>query len=200
MSLGRHISSRGWGAKIANAGFVFLLCFSLGNALYLFSEKTLRLHKVSIMFDRKTDSEELNWKEMSSLFHWIRNNTPIDSVVLGNLDPTIYLYTGRKAVRGFVADPYLLYYSDKSDDSLGSESELMGVLISQKVNYIIRNPDENFKEVPIFNRMLDRMLLKDARILRLVKEGSHPGYKVYWVNQQELQQYPHGGNRKVLPE
>ena len=49
-------------------------------------------------------------------------------------------------------------------------------------------------------RMLDRMLLKDERIFRLVKKGSLPGYKVYWVNQQKLQQHPHGGNMHVLPK
>ena len=29
----------------------------------------------------------------------------------GNLDPAMYLYTGRKSVRGFVQDPFLLHYS-----------------------------------------------------------------------------------------
>jgi hypothetical protein len=105
-----------------------------------------------------------------------------------------------KAVRGFVADPYLLYYSDNSDESLGSESDLLRVLITQKVNYIIRTPDEILKEVPIFNRMLDRMLLKHESIFRLVKEGSLPGYKVYCVNQQKLQQNLHGGNMHILPK
>jgi hypothetical protein len=188
MSLGVHISLRGWGAKIANAGFVFLLCFSLWNALYLFSEKALRLQKVSIMFEMKAGGEELDWKKMNSLSLWIRDNTPDDSILLGNLDPAIYLYTGRKAVRGFVADPYLLWYSGKPEESLGSESDLLDVLIKNKVNYIIRTRDDTFKEVPIFNHMLDRILLKDEKAFRLVKEGSHPGYRIYWVNQKVLQQ------------
>lgn len=200
MSLGVHISSRGWGAKIANAAFVLLLCLSLGNALYLFSENTLRLQKVSIMFESKTGSEELDWKKMSSLFNWIRNNTPDDSILLGNLDPAIYLYTGRKAVRGLVADPYLLWYSDKADESLGGESDLLDVLIKKKVNYIIRTPDETFKEVPIFNHMLDRILQKDEKAFRLVKKGSHPGYRIYWVNQKILQKKFSGGNKPSLPE
>ena len=200
MSLGVHISSRGWGAKIANAALVFLLCLSLGNALYLFSENTLRIQKVSIMFERKTNSEELDWKKMSSLFNWIRYNTPDDSIVLGNLDPAIYLYTGRKVVRGFVADPYLLWYSDKPEESLGSESDLLDVLIKQKVNYIIRSPDEHFKEIPIFNRMLDRIILKDERTFRLVKEGSSPGYRIYLVDQEKLQRNHIGENMPALPE
>jgi hypothetical protein len=44
------------------------------------------------------------------------------------------------------------------------------------------------------------MFLKDERIFRLVKEGSLPGYKVWWVNQQKLQQYLHGGNMHILPK
>jgi len=198
-SLEVHISLRGWGAKIANAGFVFLLCFSLGNALYLFSEKALRLQKVSIMFEIKTGSEELDWKKMNSLFQWIRYNTPDDSILLGNLDPAIYLYTGRKAVRGFVADPYLLWYSEKPEESLGSESDLLDVLIKNKVNYIIRTPDDTFKEVPIFNHMLDRILLKNEKAFRLVKEGPHQGYRINWVNQKILQQYFSGRTKLSLP-
>jgi len=142
--------------------------------------------------------ENIDWNGMSSLLAWIRENTPSDSVLLGNLDPIIYLYTGRKSVRGFFADPYLLYYSDNSDESIGIELDLLGVLITQKVNYIIRTPAESFKEVPIFNRMLDRMLLKDEKIFRLVKESSFPGYKVYWVNQQLLQQKLQGGSMHVI--
>jgi hypothetical protein len=186
--------------RIVNEGLIILLCICLGSSLYLFSSKALRIHQAPVPISNPPTNENYNWFGVSSLLAWTSENTPSDSVLLGNLDPTIYLYTGRKAVRGFVADPYLLYYSDKSDQSIGSESDLLGVLITQNVNYIIRTPDEIFKEVPIFNRMLDRMLLKDERIFRLVKEGYLPGYKVYWVNQQILQQHPHGGNMNVLPE
>jgi hypothetical protein len=186
--------------RIVNEGLVILLCLCLGSALYLSSSKVLRIHQATVPISNSPKNENYDWFGVSSLLAWTSENTPRDSVLLGNLDPTIYLYTGRKAVRGFVADPYLLYYSDKSNDSLGSESDLLGVLITQKVDYIIRTPDENFKEVPIFNRMLDSMLLKNERIFHLVKEGSQPGFKIYWVNQQELQKYPHGGNMHVLPK
>jgi hypothetical protein len=195
-----NFSSRARIQRTVNEGLVILLCLCLGSALYVSTSNVLRIHQPAVSISNPPTNENYDWYGVSSLLAWTSENTPSDSVLLGNLDPTIYLYTGRKAVRGFVADPYLLYYSDKSDDSLGSESDLMGVLISQKVNYIIRTPAENFKEVPIFNRMLDRLLLKDERILRLVKEGSHPGYKVYWVNQQGLKQNLQGGNMHVLPE
>jgi hypothetical protein len=193
-----NISSRARILRIVNEGLVILLCICFGGALYSYTAKILRIHQVPVPTGSSPTNENYDWTGMSSLLTWIRENTPSDSVFLGNLDPTIYLYTGRKAVRGFFADPYLLYYSENSDESVGSESDLLGVLITQKVNYIIRAPAESFKEVPIFNRMLDRMLLKDERIFRLVKEGLLPGYKVYWVNQQKLQQIHHEGIMHVL--
>ncbi len=193
-----NLSSRVRILRIVNEGLVILLCLCLGSALYSYSSKILRIHQASVPTSNSPTDENFDWTGMSSLLAWIRENTPSDSVLLGNLDPIIYLYTGRKAVRGFFANPYLLYYSENSDESIGSESDLLGVLITQKVNYIIRAPAESFKEVPIFNRMLDRMLLNDERIFRLVKEGSLPGYKVYWVNQQKLQQNLHGGNMHIL--
>jgi len=175
--------------RIVNEGLVILLCLCLGSALYLSSSKVLRIHQAPVPISNPPTNENYNWFGVSSLLAWTSENTPSDSVLLGNLDPTIYLYTGRKAVRGFVADPYLLYYSDKSDESLGSESDLLRVLITQKVNYIIRTPDDNFfKEVPIFNRILDKIVLKDKETFHLVKEGFIPEYKIYWVNQNKLQQ------------
>ena len=188
-----NISSKERILRIVNEGLVILLCICLGSALYLSSLKTIRIHQASISSNILPTDDNYDWTAISSLLDWIRKNTPSDSILLGNLDPIIYLYTGRKAIRGFFADPYLLYYSDSASESIGNDSDLLGVLTTHKVNYIIRTPAESFKEVPIFNHMLDRMLMKDEKIFRLVKEGSLPEYKIYWVNQQELQQNFYGG-------
>src|SRR6185312_44091 len=51
------------------------------------------------------------WWDTSKQLNWIRENTPPDAVLLANLDPLFYLYTGRRAVRGFLANPYDLFYN-----------------------------------------------------------------------------------------
>jgi hypothetical protein len=51
------------------------------------------------------------WRETVRMFDWIERNSSPDAVLIGNLDPVLYLYTGRKSVRGFVQNPYLLHYT-----------------------------------------------------------------------------------------
>ena len=43
-----------------------------------------------------------NWRETARMLAWVRVHTPAHAVLMGNLDPVLYLYTGRKSVRGFL--------------------------------------------------------------------------------------------------
>ena len=177
--------------RIANNGLAILVWVCLGGALYLSSSRIIYTGQASPLISNIQTNENYNWAGVRFLLDWISENTPRDSVILGNLDPVIYLYTGRKAVRGFVADPYLLCYADQSDKPLGSENDLLEVLITQKVDYIIRIPDVYFREVPIFNGILDRISQKDEEILTVIKEGPHPGYEIYRANRQRLMWHSH---------
>jgi hypothetical protein len=169
-----------------NRGLILVLCLILGIGLYSSSIQTLHTKRASVVYiAEKTDD---NWMEFRSLLDWISENTPNDAVMLGMLDPAIYLYTGRKAVRGFVVDPYLLWYSDNSEESLGNVSDLLHYLLEQKVNYIIRTPSEVFKESPIFNLLLEKFISRYKGTVHLVKEGADPEYQIYRVDQAKLQQ------------
>ena len=131
-------------------------------------------------------TQQDDWKVMRELLDWIPRNTPQESILLGNLDPTYFLYTGRKAVRGFSADLYLLYYSDKPETALGLVPDLVKRIVVNRVNYIIRTPSLYFKESEIFNEILDRLMTEYPDALHIVKEGSAPSYKVYEVDQGRL--------------
>jgi len=171
---------------IINRGFILILCLILGIGLYSSSLQTLYNQKASVVYiGEKTDD---NWMEFRSLLDWVSENTPNDAVMLGMIDPAIYLYTGRKAVRGFVANPYLLWYSDNSEESLGNISDLLRYLLEQKVNYVIRTPGKVFKESPIFNLLLEKFISRYKGTVHLVKKGADPEYQIYRVDQEKLQQ------------
>jgi hypothetical protein len=51
-----------------------------------------------------------SWQRLEALYHWIRRTTPSDAVLVGDLDPAYFLYTGRTAVRTFAPDGYSSYY------------------------------------------------------------------------------------------
>ena len=129
-----------------------------------------------------------DWKGLRDLFDWIRQNTPPDSILLGSLDPTYYLYTGRKAVRGFDMDPYLLFYSRESETALGDVPDIVQRIVTYRVNYIIRTPSMYFKGAMIFNGIIDQLMSRYPEALHLVKEGSDPSYKIYEVDRGKLLQ------------
>lgn len=129
-----------------------------------------------------------DWAVMKELFDWIQKNTPQDSILLGNLDPTYYLYTRRKAARGFATDPYLVYYSDTQEPAPNAVPDLVKRIAGNRVRYIIRTPSSYFRDAEIFNGILDRFISCYPEALHLVKEGSDPSYRVYEVDQGKLPQ------------
>lgn len=169
---------------IVNHGLILFLAILLGIGLFSFSLTTLHLNqpRIGSLVEKADD----NWLQFRSLLDWVRDNTPSDAVLLGMIDPAIYLYTDRKAVRGFQADPYLLWYSDKSEESLGNVSDLVNYLVEQKVDYIIRTPSEMFKESPIYNHLLDKLFIRYKASFQLVKEGVDPRYRIYQVDLDRL--------------
>lgn len=150
------------------------------NAHLTITRETMKRQAVSF------SSEQDDWKPIKELLDWIRQNTPQDSVLLGHLDPAYYLYTGRKAVRGFSADPYLLYYSEKPETALGDDQDLLQRIVAYRVGYIVRTPGRMFKEGPIFNVILDKLISEFPEVLRLVKVGADPSCKIYEVDQGKL--------------
>jgi hypothetical protein len=162
-----------------------ILSVQMINGLLLSTKETIKWQAVSFM------SRQDDWSATRELLDWIRWNTPQDSVLLGNLDPSYYLYTGRKAVRGFSADPYLLHYSNKPETALGGVPNLVQRMGTYQVTYVIRTPGLYFTEGKIFNGILDKMISDYPDSLRLVKKGSDPSYRVYEVDQRKL--------RNVLP-
>ena len=100
-----------------------------------------------------------DWHRLSALFEWIRRETPPDAVVTGNLDPTYFLYAGRKGVRAYAAEPYALFYSggDRARVPLGSVSDFRHRLLAARVDYCVWSPAPGFGESPHFRRLLDEL-------------------------------------------
>ena len=163
---------------------VVLLGIPMIYGLVIRSGETLRRQAVSSFLPSMY--EQYDWKVMKEHLDWIRLNTPEDSILLGNLDPMYYLYTGRKAVRGFSTDQYLTYYSEKPETASGAAPSLAQRIVKNRINYIIRTPSSYFKDAEIFNGNLDRLISDYPEALRVVKEGSVPSYKVYEVNHERL--------------
>ena len=129
-----------------------------------------------------------DWQQLSALFEWIRRETPPDAVLSGNLDPTYFLYAGRKSVRAFAADPYALFYSagERARAPLGSVSDFRHRLLSAGVDYCVWSPAPDFGESPHFRRLLDELSREVPGSLTVAAGDVAAGYVVYRIDRVKL--------------
>jgi hypothetical protein len=128
-----------------------------------------------------------NWGELTKVFSWLRNNTSRRSVLLANLDPALFLYTGRKSTRDFIPEARKLFYASGSptDDSLGS---LEDVIRDTSADFLIVTPDEGFAEMPVLRRNLAHIKTENPSELTLVQRpGSDPNYRIYRIHRKPCQ-------------
>jgi hypothetical protein len=104
------------------------------------SGKTLRLGDAMPML-----AESDSFASLTAQLEWAKQNTAPSAVLAGNLDPLYYLYTGRKAVRGFAAEPYNLIY-DEAKAPIGSASDVLRNLCVLQATYWIESPNSSFLE------------------------------------------------------
>jgi hypothetical protein len=122
-----------------------------------------------------------NWADLLDVFSWLRNNTPPNSVFLANLDPSVFLYTGHKSMRDFIPDARKLFYAPGSptEDSLGS---LEKIIRSTSADFLIVTPDNEFAEMPVLRRNVERLKTEHPGQLELVnRAGSNPNYRIYRI-------------------
>jgi hypothetical protein len=122
------------------------------------------------------------------LLVWISHETPTDAVLTGNLDPAYYLFTGRKAVRAFAADPLLLYYGRMgSENPLGTVDDFRNRLVAVKADYLIVTPAPGFGELPHLNRLIADLSHSRAGSLVPVAGSEDSRHVVYRIDRFRLE-------------
>jgi hypothetical protein len=120
-----------------------------------------------------------DWAQLGKLFAYIRASTQQDAIVMTNLDPMFYLNTGRKTVRGFSPDGYMLYYAHSA--SAVTPDELFAAIAGGGVGYVALTPDRDFAESPTYHHAVEALerggilepvavpgVTADYRLLRVV--------------------------------
>jgi hypothetical protein len=123
-----------------------------------------------------------DWQETVRMFTWLRENSAPDAVLAGNLDPILYLYTGRKSIRGFVQNPYLLHYgADKEAWPLGSADQMLAALRSNQVRYLVCAPNASFREGPYLERLTGELRRDYPASFHLAYQSADGRYRIYAV-------------------
>lgn len=126
-----------------------------------------------------------DWRQVKPLFEWIASRTEAAAIVAGNLDPTYYLYTGRRAIRAFTAQAYPLYYGE-AQHPLGTPQALRDRLLAIRADYLVVTPDAGFGEMPHFRTLVAQLSRDSPRALSIVAGTEASGYVVYAVHRDEL--------------
>ena len=103
-------------------------------------------------------TERLEGREVLAGVDWIERNTPANAVIAANLDPIYWLYSGRKGIRAFAADPYRLYYAPGAPaGALGSEDTLRNLLVEHHVTHVVLEDLELFGERIPLREQIERL-------------------------------------------
>lgn len=121
-----------------------------------------------------------DWRELMRLTSWLRKNTRPDAVLMGNLDPLFYLYTGRRSVRGFVPEPYRLHY-DGGDRPLGTPAAMLQTIDRVRAEYLVCTPNLAFREAGPLARLTDELIGSRPGRFRLVYQSPDARYRVYRI-------------------
>jgi hypothetical protein len=135
--------------------------------------------------------------ETQRLLAWVRDGTPPGAIVMGNIDPIVYLFAQRHALRGFRPDPYLLHYTaDPASQPLGGASAWMESAAGQGVDYVVATPDAFYKEGPHLRDLYAEVMAADPALLTLVYQGADARYRVYAVDRGERVRRLQAGSKR----
>ena len=114
-----------------------------------------------------------DWRRLAALNEWLQAHTLPDARVAGNLDPMLYLGTGRQAIRPFLTDANRLIYSEGTWP-IGTREQILARLGAARVEYLVLTPMPGFLEANAY-----RHLVSSLPVERVFTAA--PGYDVFKI-------------------
>jgi len=123
-----------------------------------------------------------DWRALAGMLAKFGAGAPSDAVIAGNLDPMYSLYSGRKAIRPYAEDPYLLYYSDDSGrQPLGDLRQFRSTLRTHGVSYLVVDHLRLFQESKFMNLLVDEWRRVQPGALSLQAQTADGRFQIYRV-------------------
>lgn len=181
--LKKYISS-----KLINFFIISISCtLIITNILLVFEHIKIR-HDTN--FPLRNSSEIVSWSSYKNLFEWLKVNTSSEETIAYGLDTMAYLYTGRSAIRPFFSRPTSLFYGDDYP-ATGTIKDLGTILYFYSPKYLVQTPMPRFSEEKPFNELLDNLLSECLNCLVPVYIDADSRFKVYEVNDKEIETFIH---------
>jgi hypothetical protein len=125
------------------------------------------------------------WRRLQALYDWVRRTTPETAVLIGDLDPTYFLYTGRKAVRTLEPDGYSSYYDTALQPDAGeSVNRFRQRILAAGADYWVWS--EGPRGAVAYGRLRDDLSRTYPGSLSLATGDTESGYAVYRIERTRL--------------
>jgi hypothetical protein len=112
----------------------------------------------------RTRNDSNPWAGYVAVFDWVKQHTDSDDIIASGMDPMVYLYTNRRAVRPFATLPSVQLYGASTGHSASLE-EFLDVLVNTPVRYVVRVPMPDYSEEPILDDLIARLRQQAAGCL-----------------------------------
>jgi hypothetical protein len=169
------------------ADAILLLLFAVCAAANVADLFTLRKATLGQETPTWTLSPADSWPETMQAMSWLGKNISTDAVVAANCDPTVFLYTRRKAIRLFNQDNYKLFF-DASPGKLplGSSERLKSHLKSNRISYILMTPMAHYPEAQFLRDQLASLRRARPAAFRVEKTFDDPEFYILSVDRSKL--------------
>jgi hypothetical protein len=150
----------------------WLLFAHCAGASHAYSLKALESR---LWYPGKTATHD--WSEFMRQIDWIRANTSPETIIQSNVDPSIYLFTNRKAIRGFHQNASLALYLDKKQ-VLGSPEQFEATLLRNKVSLIVETRWGWFLESKFLSELVQALSDKQPTHWIPKQTSEHEGFRI----------------------
>jgi hypothetical protein len=128
-----------------------------------------------------------NWADITRLCDWLRTQSAPQAVTTGHVDPVLYLYSGRQAVRPYATDFSKLFYRTRPGVSpIGTAADFRENLVRHHVTYIVVTPAKWFLESDFFVQRLARLVQQYPKAFSLAYHLPDARYFILRVKLDEL--------------
>jgi hypothetical protein len=127
------------------------------------------------------------FRKLSNLAGWVSEHAGHGAVMSANIDPAVYLLTGRKSIRLFTYDPYSLVYEEgQRREPVGSLASFTAHILNNRIDYLLLTDMNVFIEGEFLRRLLNRAVVACPNAFQVAMRDRDPRYFVMRVNRDEL--------------
>jgi hypothetical protein len=121
------------------------------------------------------------WTDLKQVYGWIERNTDRDTVVLANLDPSIYLYTGRKAIRNFVgSSSYKLIYAPGAPTA-DAGKPMDEIIDGAGASLLLMTPDKGAEALVVQRAFAAYAKRYPEKLELIARPDADPAYRIYRI-------------------